>query len=391
MLGAVPTLGIGSAIGLVAIAALDPWFPGLQLGPLRLLTITAGVLVSVAVWEAAVRRTSVGRRRVLVVGTDDLSESMASELRRTGVRDISLVAHVADGETDRYDAEVPLLGRLAELGPIVEAQQPDLVVLTDEETYADAVDRLLDVPEPDFRVVGLAGFFEYVFGRVPIEQITPAWFMSLLHLRQPVYARWTKRAFDVVVAAGRLVLTAPLLVRWHSRSKLTRARSSTARPGSASAADRFTIYKFRTMGADAEADGARLRARRRSPGDMRRPLPAADASRRASSALERAQGRHVDRRPAARAARVRRRCSRRTCRSGTGAPREARRHRLGAGAMRLRGETAKMAEKLSYDLWYLRHRSLGVDVAICVRTAWVARAPLGACRLGLRAAGRLGR
>jgi lipopolysaccharide/colanic/teichoic acid biosynthesis glycosyltransferase len=28
-----------------------------------------------------------------------------------------------------------------------------------------------------------------------------------------------------------------------------------------------------------------------------------------------------------------------------------------------------MARKLSYDLWYLRHRSLLVDFAICVETA----------------------
>jgi lipopolysaccharide/colanic/teichoic acid biosynthesis glycosyltransferase len=26
------------------------------------------------------------------------------------------------------------------------------------------------------------------------------------------------------------------------------------------------------------------------------------------------------------------------------------------------------AEKLSYDLWYLRHRSLVIDLAICART-----------------------
>lgn len=31
MLGIPPTLGIGATTGLVAIAALDPWFPGLQL------------------------------------------------------------------------------------------------------------------------------------------------------------------------------------------------------------------------------------------------------------------------------------------------------------------------------------------------------------------------
>jgi lipopolysaccharide/colanic/teichoic acid biosynthesis glycosyltransferase len=36
-----------------------------------------------------------------------------------------------------------------------------------------------------------------------------------------------------------------------------------------------------------------------------------------------------------------------------------------------RGYTADAAgtgDKLSYDLWYLRHRSLVVDIAICVKT-----------------------
>ena len=26
-------------------------------------------------------------------------------------------------------------------------------------------------------------------------------------------------------------------------------------------------------------------------------------------------------------------------------------------------------EKLSYDLWYIRHRRLSVDIAVCLRTA----------------------
>jgi lipopolysaccharide/colanic/teichoic acid biosynthesis glycosyltransferase len=43
------------------------------------------------------------------------------------------------------------------------------------------------------------------------------------------------------------------------------------------------------------------------------------------------------------------------------------------------GYTADLAgaeRKLSYDLWYLRHRSLLVDAAICLRT--VARVTRGA-------------
>ena len=368
MLGASPTLGIGAATGLVAIAALDPWFPGLQLGPRTLLMITAGVFVSAAVWEAAVRRTSVGRRRVLVVGTEDLSELMAAELRRTGVRDVALVALVADGETDRHDAEVPLLGGLAELGPIVEAQRPDLVVLTDEQTYADAVDRLLDVPEPHFRVVGLAGFFEHVFGRVPIEQMSPAWFMSILHLRQPIYERWTKRTFDVLLAAIALVVMSPVLivvavaVRATGRPVLYRQ----TRVGEGGRL--FTIYKFRTMVPDAEANGAcfasKCDARTTRCGRFLRrvhldELPQLWNVLKGDMAIvgprpERPEFVEVLERTV---------------------PFWTRRSLVTPGVTgwaQLRcgyaAEECEMAEKLSYDLWYLRNRSLLVDLAICLET-----------------------
>jgi exopolysaccharide biosynthesis polyprenyl glycosylphosphotransferase len=391
MLDRVPTLGIGSATGLVAVAALDPWFPGLQLGPLALLAIAAGVFVSAAVWEAALRRTSVGRRRVLVIGTDDLSEAMAEELRTAGVRNVELVAHVADGEADRPDAEVPLLGGLAELGPIVEAQRPDLVVLTDEETYADAVDRLLDVPAPRFRVVGLAGFFEYVFGRVPIEQVSPAWFMSILHLRQPVYARWTKRTFDVLLAAIGLVVMSPVLlavalaVRATGRPVLYRQ----TRVGEGGRL--FTIYKFRTMVRDAEANGACFACER----DER--------TTRCGRFLRRA---HLDELPQlwnvlkGDMAMVGPRPERpefvevleRTV------PFWTRRSLVKPGVTgwaQLKcgyaAETCEMAEKLSYDLWYLRHRSLAVDVAICLETIGVelrALLPVRTTKLGCTSAER---
>ena len=54
---------------------------------------------------------------------------------------------------------------------VVEAQHPDVVVLADEKTFDEAVDRLLESPATRIRVASLAGFCEYVLGRVPIEHI----------------------------------------------------------------------------------------------------------------------------------------------------------------------------------------------------------------------------
>ena len=117
------------------------------------------------------------------------------------------------------------------------------------------MDRLLDGPETTARVVGLAGFFEYALGRVPVEQLTPAWFMSLIHLRQPVYGRWTKRAFDVVAAVAGLLLALPimaaaalLVARTHGPLLYRQTRiGEGGKP--------FTVLKFRTMVVDAEDDG----------------------------------------------------------------------------------------------------------------------------------------
>ena len=80
-------------------------------------------------------------------------------------------------------------------------QRPDLIVLADDQTSSAALDRLLDIAHGRFRVAGLTSFYEYALGCVPLQQITPMWFMGLLHVRQRPYARWVKRAFDLMTSA----------------------------------------------------------------------------------------------------------------------------------------------------------------------------------------------
>jgi len=48
-------------------------------------------------------------------------------------------------------------------------------------------------------------------------------------------------------------------------------------------------------------------------------------------------------------------------------------------------DTETSAEKLSYDFWYLRHRSLAVDVAVCVSTVLLMLRDLRPARLRRRA------
>jgi exopolysaccharide biosynthesis polyprenyl glycosylphosphotransferase len=361
---------IGSFTGVIAVAAIDPWFPGLQLGPAPLLGIAAGVGGSAATWDWFVQQTSAGRRRVLVVGTEELATALAEEVGRARASRFRLVGRIDIDEFTPARGEVFCLGGLAELAEVMEAQRPDIVVLTDERTYAPVVDRLLDIAGAGVRVVGLAGFFEYAFGRVPLPHLTPAWFMGVLHLRQPLHARWSKRATDVLAAFVGLLLVLPLLpliaflVRWTPGPIIYRQTrlGEGGRP--------FTIYKFRTMVADAEASG--------------QPQWAAEGDQRITSVGRFLRRTHLDEIPqiwnvlkgdmsivgprperpefVAMLEKEMRFWSRRLLiKPGV------------TGWAQVRSgyssDCASRADKLSYDLWYIRHRTLAVDLAVCVETA----------------------
>ena len=350
----------------MGVAALNPFLLGLT--PEALAATSVGVFASAAVWEWGVRHTAAGRRRVLLVGSADVTSELAEELSRARACRFELIARV--GEAQRcFGVSIPRLGGMDELAAVVAAQQPDLVVLTDETTYGRAVERLLDVPSARFRVVGLAGFFEHALGRVPIERITPAWFLSTLHLRQPVYSRWMKRSFDILVAVLGLVLTAPLLLALAVLVARTRDPVIYRQTRLGEGGRRFTMLKLRTMVQDAEQPG---RPRFASADDAR-TIPGGRFLRRT----------HLDELPQlwnvlkGDMSLVGPRPERPAMIQDIelAVPFWSRRLLVKPGvtgwaqvSCGYAADCEQMMRKLSYDLWYLRYQSLVVDIGICLRT-----------------------
>jgi exopolysaccharide biosynthesis polyprenyl glycosylphosphotransferase len=358
---------IGSGTGLVFVGAIDPWFPGLQLGPMGLLGISVGIFASASIWEWFVRQTSAGRTTVLVVGTEELATGIAEEMRR--VRSgFHLLGRIGACRSSNLD--VPCLGGIPELAQVVEAQRPDIVVLTDEASYKLVVDRLVDVSGAGFRIAGLATFFEYAFGRVPLPHLTPAWFMGVLHLRQHVYARWSKRAFDILVASIGLLLLAPLLpvialLVWRTDGPVIYRQTRLGEGGRP-----FTVYKFRTMVCDAEAPD--------------QPQWATECDQRATPIGNFLRRSHLDEIPQllnvlkGDMSMVGPRPERPefVAMLEASTPFWSRRLLIKPGvtgwaqiSSGYAADCESSADKLSYDLWYIRHRTLAVDVAVCLKTA----------------------
>ena len=364
------TVAIGTVTGLVLASALNEWMPGVQLTAPRLFATTAVIFGLVAVWEWLVRRSGVTWWRVLVVGSPSVADSLVEEVQRTRVP-FEVVGIVAD-TFEPSSRGVPLLGAVADLPAIVEEGRPELIVLADTPGCDAAVERLLEIPRGRFRVVGLSSFYEWAFGRVPVPYLTPSWFLSLIHLRQRASARWSKRTFDIALSSIALLILAPLLVVAALLVATTRGPIVFRQIRIGERGRLFTIYKFRTMRADAEQAGGAVWA---SAGDPR--------ATRIGSMLRRT---HLDELPQLLNVL-------RGDMSIVG-PRPERpefvelleavvpswRRRLlvkpgitGWAQVRsgYAADPESTAVKLSYDLWYLRHRNLVIDLAVCAKTFFI--------------------
>jgi exopolysaccharide biosynthesis polyprenyl glycosylphosphotransferase len=247
-LGVPVTSAIGTLAGLVAVPLVMFWIPGMTLTPAAVLVTGLGVFVASVLVEQLALRHGLNRRRLLMVGRHDGAVALVNRLGEHPELPFDCLGVVGDPDDLEPLPGARLLGRLTELDEIVRRQQPDLVVLDESRLRPEAMDRLLDGGEQRLRVVGLPEFYEHAFGLVPVRDISPAWFMSVMHLYKRPGSRITKRTFDLVLSGLGLLLIAPVLV-----AAGIAVRSSGPGPilfrqtrvGEAGAI--FEMLKFRTM------------------------------------------------------------------------------------------------------------------------------------------------
>jgi exopolysaccharide biosynthesis polyprenyl glycosylphosphotransferase len=367
-------IGIASAAltGLAALSALDFWLPRFHLEGRQLLLMAAGVLVTSVSFEALVKRFE--SRRVLIVATSDGCRELLSEIARHPNLPFKCVSIVEDGSGESAGDGLHS-GTMPELAEMISRARPALVVLGDEPTRAQALHHLLEVNSADFRVVGLHQFYEHAFGKLPVRQLSPVWFMSVLHLYQRPYSRLTKRIFDLALAAIGLAISAPLLlvlallVRLSGPGPIIFRQVRLGEGGKT-----FQMLKLRTMVDLAEADGKAVWAMEQDPrqtrigGFMRRTrldeLPQLWNVMRGEMSLV---GPRPERPEFVDFLRTEIPfwTSRNLVKPGI----------TGWAQVRLgyTSDAGGATEKLSYDLYYLRHRSVQIDLAII---AWTARTVL---------------
>lgn len=196
--------------------------------------------------------------RIAVLGSAAATEALAADLA-TRAR----APHVVGRITQRRPAlpDDRWLGSLEDMRTLVQEHGIDLLLLCGRFPRMAVFDELeRHSPNVPVRLCELSAFYEDHFRQVPIADINSAWFQCVLHPRHRIEAPASKRIFDVIasvvtgVAAAPLLLVLAVLIRRDGGPALYRQ----VRVGERGKP--FTILKLRTMRHHTSSDAPWTRA-----------------------------------------------------------------------------------------------------------------------------------
>ena len=190
--------------------------------------------------------------RAVVIGSAGAAEILSRELALAGLSRYLVVGRIATpGEEPPGEDEVltvRTLGTLGELSDVVAEHRVHLLVMSGEvprlQIFDEVASTCLHLP---VRLWELSGFYEEVFGHVPVAEINASWFQYIMHPRYRPSAPASKRVLDVAAAlllglfALPLMLLLALLIKRDGGPALFRQ----VRIGEGG--QPFILYKLRTM------------------------------------------------------------------------------------------------------------------------------------------------
>jgi sugar transferase (PEP-CTERM system associated) len=246
----------GTGAAAIALAAVSMLLPSVRLGSGTFL-ITLGVLVvAMPLWRVAFDGLTSDPRleeRVLIVGTGPLAMTVAHEIRRQHDFSYRLVGFVED-PPGAASASASLLGTSADLLRVVETYDIRRIVvgLADRRGQLP-IDELLRAKLAGVRVEDAATTYERMTGKILVDDLRPSWLIFSDGFQASRVTRFAKRLFDlaggligIVVAAPLMLLTA-IAVRLESPGPVLYRQERVGEHGRV-----FTLYKFRSMRIDAE-------------------------------------------------------------------------------------------------------------------------------------------
>ncbi|MGZ9235277.1 MAG: sugar transferase [Anaerolineales bacterium] len=201
------------------------------------------------------------RRRILLIGAGKAGQTLAELYTSSGTRSFNLIGYVDDdsAKVGQTICGLRVLGSSLHLLNLIDVYHvSDIVIAINGEIQGTTFQTILDAQEKGVEVTRMPILYEEMTGRVPVHHLESDWiirsFVDGLHVSG--FYELTKRLLDILGGAVGLLLFAitfpflALAVLIDSGRPIFYSQPRLGRGGRI-----FRIYKYRTMRQDAEADG----------------------------------------------------------------------------------------------------------------------------------------
>ncbi|MEN6473022.1 MAG: TIGR03013 family XrtA/PEP-CTERM system glycosyltransferase [Syntrophaceae bacterium] len=247
---------LGGGTTLIALALVYYILPMVALERdilLMALCISLGLSLGLRAMYLTLRKAEFAGTRVVILGDGKNAQVLLSELNT------STYPVIFEGYVGKCNPEIdcPHIGDVEALTDIVSRLEPDkLVIALDDRRGSLPLDDLLRIKLSSSEVVDAAGFYEDYMGKILIEEIRPSALIFSHGFLSTKYGDSLKRVFDVCAALLGIILTAPIMlltalaIKLDSPGPVFYLQSRVGQHGR-----EFKLIKFRSMRQDAEVAG----------------------------------------------------------------------------------------------------------------------------------------
>src|SRR5262245_6275323 len=248
--------GAAAIVLAVANATAPSLTPDARTSLLALTVIVAAVLA----WRGAFSAFAHDRRlteRLLILGTGSTAQRLAGRIAMQHDFAYQLIGFVDDGTPTPCVRARDIVGSVADLDRVLAEQRVDRIVVgISDQRGRLPIAALLRAKLSGIRVEDATTAYERLTGKILIDDLKPSWLVFSDGFRASRWTRAFKRLIDLTVAVALAIVAAPAMlltaiaVRLESRGPALYSQERVGEHGRV-----FTLYKFRSMRADAECGG----------------------------------------------------------------------------------------------------------------------------------------
>jgi sugar transferase (PEP-CTERM system associated) len=253
----VQVLGTASVI----LAAMYFAYPEVQLGrgPFIIWITMAGLILSG--WRRlffALNKSTRLADRTVLLGAGPMAVNLCSEIDSRPELGLALVGYV-DASTTRQASVNGLryLGDIEQLPALMEREHVRRVILTMADRRGRLpVQMLLNLKGQGLVVEDGADVYEAVTGKVSLDSLRPSWLLFSNGFRVSRFILLYKRVASILLSVAGILVTAPIMVLIAALIRLDSSGPAIFRQERVGKGGKsFTMYKFRSMRLNADQDG----------------------------------------------------------------------------------------------------------------------------------------